>query len=464
MTAYYVRGSDSNFKRNNMLFRSLSFLLAFALATGSLFADDSKLSQESYDLTSRRAVGATDMVEVLLEVAGMTNQITMEGKETTDPIKVVAGFRYEERVLDFQLGEKPSLKSIREYSLAKAKMNVGQIQQTPDLDSNHKFVVCTINSKGTELFSPQGPLKSDQLLLIEEIPVNTLSLDLLLPPKPVKVGDSWKIPDSVLQSFLNVDGISQHSLEATLTSVVDDLAMIEIVGDSQGAYLGALSEMVIQAKYQFDLRNHRINWVGMLLEEKRSIGHVGPGLEVKARLQVKISPLDAPNNLTNETIDGFQLDAGEPVLRLRYENGKGSWRFHHPRSWYMIQDEPTKTLLRMLDKGELVAQCNIVSMPKTDPRVPTTLRRFTEDLVKGLEKNSPNVVSTDESINSAGYHELRVIIDGKVEDGLPLRWVYFLLTDKDGYQTVVVFVIEAEHLEQFGDSDDRILDSFRMIN
>ena len=444
--------------------RFFGVILTLAIFSGFLLASEPKVSEELYDLTSRRTVGSTDMVEVLLEMAGSTKPITPDGKEVIGPVKVVAGFRYEEQVLGFQTKGPLALKSVREYTLAKAKMNFGESQQAPDLDSNHRIVVCEITDKGTELFSPQGPLKGEQLLLIEGIPVNTLSLDLLLPNKPVKVGDSWKIPDSALQSFLNVDGVSQHTLEATLTSVADDLAMIEIVGDSQGAYLGALSEMTIQAKYQFDIRAKRVNWVGMLLEEKRSIGVVGPGLDIKARLQVKISPLNEPNNLTPEFLKEFDLKKNDVVSQLRYEDGKGAWRFQHPRSWYMLPDEPNKTMLRMLDKGELVAQCNIVSMPKIDPKYPTQLKKFADDLAKGLEKNSANVVSADESTNFAGYNELRVILDGSVDGGLPLRWVYYLLTDKEGYQTIVVFVIEAEHLEQFGDSDDKILNSFRMIN
>jgi len=445
---------------------TLCSVLALMFAAGQFVSgtDDQSISEELYDLTSRRTVGSTDMVEVLLKVAGKTQQITLDGKEAIGPLQVVAGFRYEERVLDFQIGKKPVLKSIREYALAKAQMDLGNEPQTPGLDSNHKFLVCQIDNTRASLFSPQGPLKSEQLLLIEEIPGNTLCLDLLLPPEPVKIGDSWAIPDSAVLPFLNIDGISQQTLEATLLSVADDLARVQIVGDSQGAYFGTFSEMTINAQYQFDLQTGRVNWVGMLLEEKRSVGHVVPGVDVKAQLQVKISPLDTPNNLTDETVKAFNLNPNEAVLRLRYENAKGPWRFHHPRSWYMIEDQPSKTLLRMLDKGNLVAQCNIVAMPRTDPRTPTSLRKFTEDLVKGLEKNSPRVVAADETFNSAGYHELRVILDGKVEREMQLRWVYFLLTDRNGYQTVIVFVIEADQLPQFGDSDEKILDTFRMIN
>lgn len=421
-----------------------------------------EISKELHEIKSCRKVGTTDIVEIALEVVGKTNQISPEGKETTENMKVFAGFRYEERVLDFKLEEPFSLRSVRDYSLAKAIMNIGGNQLEPVLDSNNRLVVCEIDKKGTILFSPQGPLKSEHLLLIEGIQANTLSLELMLPEKNVRIGDSWKIPTDALLSFMCVDGIAEQSMEATLTSVVDDLAMIEIVGDLQGSFLGAYTEMSLHAKIQYDLKTQRINWVGMLLDENRSIGHVGPGLDVKARLQVKISALEKPNALTDDLIGDLDLVSSDRQLRLRYDNGKAPWNFQFPRNWYIILDEENKTLMRLLDKGELIAQCNIVAMPKIDPKKPTTLKSFCDDLLKGLTKNNANIVLSEESRNSASYTELRVILDGKVEDDLPLRWVYYLLTDEKGNQTVVVFVIEAELLQRFGDADERILETFRM--
>jgi hypothetical protein len=54
-----------------------------------------------------------------------------------------------------------------------------------------------------------------------------------------------------------------------------------------------------------------------------------------------------------------------------------------------------------------------------------------------------------------------VLIDGTVEE-LSLRWIYNLMTDKDGQQSVVVFVVEADMLEQFGNADDVLLRTYRM--
>jgi len=420
-----------------------------------------KLSEDTYLLRSERKVGTTDLVETLLEVTGDVKQLGGDLKATTDKMEVVAGFRYEERIAKFSTSSGGPLVSVREYDLAKAKMKIGEDAKNPELDENLRTIIGSLENDKVVLFSPNGPLRGEQLLLIEDLPGNTLTLDRLLPNKEVKVGEAWKITDSVLRSFLSVDAVTESNVEAVLTAVADNMAMIEIVGDVNGIYLGAATEMSIRAKYQFDIAAKRINWLGLLIEENRSIGHVTPGLELVARLQVKISPLAKSQKLADDVMVGIKLQPTEQLLTLKYDGGKGPWRFSHGRDWYIFQDDPTTTILRKLHRGELVAQCNIADMGKIDVKTMTTLPKFQKELVDGLGKNFGQVVVAEEVENKFGYKDFNVIIDGSVED-LDLRWIYNLLTDKDGQQSVIVFVVEAAMVEQFADADRVLLDTYRM--
>jgi hypothetical protein len=420
----------------------------------------SNLSAEKFLLKSSRKVGSTDLVETLLEVTGDVKQVSNELKTTTDKMEVVAGFRYEERINQFSIGT-GSLSGVRQYNLAKSKIKIGDQIKMPELDEELQTIVCSFEQDKVSLFSPYGSLRGEQLLLIEDMPGNTLTLDRLLPNKEVRVGDSWKIPDNILRSFLSVDSVTESNVEAVLTAVADNMAMVEVVGDASGIYLGAATEMSIRAKYQFDITMKRINWLGLLIEENRSIGHVGPGLDLVARLQVKISPIAEPQTLTDEITKGIDLRSTDKVLKLKYDGGKGPWRFFHDRDWYVFQDDPQTTILRKLYRGELVAQCNIADMGKVDVKTMTTLDKFKKELADGLGKSFGKIVAAEEFENNRGYKVFKVLIDGTVEE-LSLRWVYHLMTDKNGYQSVVVFVVEADMLEQFADADDILLETFRM--
>ncbi|MDR1270860.1 MAG: hypothetical protein LBK82_15200 [Planctomycetaceae bacterium] len=421
---------------------------------------NTNISEEKFLLKSSRQRGSTDLVETLLEVTGDVKQVSNELKATTDKMEVVAGFRYEERVDQFSLSTGP-LVSIRQYNLAKSKMKIGEQIKMPELDEELQTIVCSLEGDKVSLFSPHGSLRGEQLLLIEDLPGNTLTLDRLLPNKEIRVGDTWKISDSVLRSFLSVDAVTGSNVEAVLTAVADKMAMIEVVGDVSGVYLGAATEMSIRAKFQFDLTAQRINWLGLLIEENRSIGHVGPGLDLVARLQVKISPIETPQVLTDNTIREISVKPNNNVLKLKYDGNKGPWRFSHDRDWYVFQDDPQTTILRKLHKGELVAQCNIADMGKVDIKTMTNLDKFKKELADGLGKNFGKIVAAEEHTNKSGYKIFTVLIDGTVEE-LSLRWIYNLMTDQNGQQSVIVFVVEADMLEQFSDADEVLLKTYQM--
>jgi hypothetical protein len=288
-----------------------------------------------------------------------------------------------------------------------------------------------------------------------------LTLDRLLPNTKIAIGESWKIGDAVLRSFLSVDAVLASNVEAVLTSVADNMAMIEMVGDVSGIYLGATTEISVRAKLQFDLSAQRINWLGAMIEENRSIGHVGPGVELVAKLPVKISPLDEPQALTEAAMKKINTKPNAGVLQLMYDGGKGPWRFSHDRAWYVSQDDPQATVLRRLFNGDLIAQCNVADMGTVDLKTMTTLAKFQQDLITSLGKNFGKVAATSEYEDKRGCKVFKVLLDGVVDD-LSLRWIYHLITDKDGRQSVVVFVVEAAMLDQFGSADDVLLETYRM--
>ena len=411
-----------------------------------------------YLLKSGRQKGSTDLVETLLEVTGEAKQIGADLKESREKMEVVAGFRYEERTEQFT---PTMLSSIRQYNLAKSKMKIGNDVRMPELASELQTIICSVERDKVSLFSPHGSLRGEQLLLIEDIPGNTLTIDRLLPNTEVAVGESWKISDSVLRSFMAIDAVLSSNVEAVLTAVADNMAMVDVVGDISGIYLGAATEMSVRAKFQFDLSIQRINWLGAIIEENRSIGHVGPGLEHIAKLQVKISPLDAPQVLTDAAMMTVSTRPNPAVLQLKYDGGKGPWRFSHDRTWYVYQDDPQASVLRKLMDGDLVAQCNIADMGTVDLKTMTTLEKFQQDLVAGLGSNFGKIAAAGEYEDRLGCKVYKVLLDGMVDD-LALRWIYHLVTDKNGKQSVVVFVVEASMLDQFGNADEMLLGTYKM--
>ena len=443
---------------------AVCWMTGLALAVCPVFgqetgADDGK----AYTMTSVREVGVIDKIELTLEAVGDVIQF-LEGMESQSrKMQMLAGFRYEERTEKYDAQSLEHLQSVRYYDVARAEIQVGDQTAKPALDLNRRQIVCDVRDNKVSLFSSIGPLKDDQMLLIEDLPANSLLLEQLLPDKPVKTGDSWTFPDDVLATLLSLDAIESQDLKAVLTSVKDDIALVEINGEVEAAYLGAGSAMNIRMMYQFDLIAKRIVWLGLVITESRSLGNVGPAVDLIAKLTLKIQPDVEPVQLKKDRVIIIPDDI-EKHLTLMYDSpDKGAWRFLHGRNWYVIYDLPGSTKMRLMVNGELISQCDVVQMGKADGASPTKLTDFQRDLKNELKDSFGKFLDATEGKTSKGYNEMRVVISNEAED-MPLVWIYYLLTKTDGTQVILAFVVRQDMLDEFNDADHAIIDSFEIIS
>ncbi len=422
--------------------------------------EPTKLSERKFLLRSNRKTGTIDLVELLLETNGEAKQDGKNGRIITEKMDVTGGFRYEERITEFANDPTGTLACIRKYNLAKTKTKIGNKVTIAGLDENRRMITCSVDSNKVSFFSSHGSLQGEHLRLIN-MPCNTLMLDRLLPNVEVKIADTWKIDDNVLQSLLPIDAVTESNVEAVLMTVDDNMAMIEINGDVNGIHRESTSTMSMKARCQFDLVAKRITWIGIMLEENRSVGLVEPGMDVVTKVQVKILPVIDPPSSTDDFPNSADHEANGTIVKMKYDDYKGPWRFSPDRDWHVFQDDPQTTVLRRLHHGDMVAQCNIADRGMVDVQTMETLDKFAQILQTNLGDNSGKIVSTEERTNSAGYKVYTVLIDGVVED-MQLRWIYHLLTDSEGRQVIVVFIVDTKMLEQFDDADEILLNTFRL--
>ena len=312
------------------------------------------------------------------------------------------------------------------------------------------------------MFSPNGLLSRDELDLID-IQGNSLLLDRLLPTDPVGIGDTWEHSDDLVVSLLRLDAAKSCDVASKLVSVKDRVALMETAGRVSGAAAGVSTEIQLKAKYQFSLDTKQIVWFGLLIQEKRSVGHVGPGLDVVARIQMTISQVGDSPGLSNKALQEVSLTPDERLTRLSYESAAGGWQFSNDRRWFITSDESDKAVLRMIDRGELVAQCNVSSLPVVEVSKLASLAKFQEDIQRGLGENFGQFVAAAERSNESNYRVLNVIVDGNVSE-VPIRWIYHLLADAQGRQAVFVFIVEGDLIERFGQADKGLMETVRLTD
>lgn len=413
---------------------------------------------DQHTLAARRHTGEINRVEIALQVGGDFQFAGKDGKTTKLPMSVVANFGYDESLLAVDAAGRPA-RSVRYYDDARAVIKIDKGGQKPAFAPARRLIVAEHQAKSRcLLYCPTAPLAREELELID-VPGNTLILDQTLPPAPVSLGDTWKLAHETLAALLCLDAVSWSDVECVLGTVTDGVADVSAAGPVSGATGGISTEIEVKIKYKFDLQRGRIAGFAMLVKEKRAVGHLGPGLDTVAKVIVKITPQTASKTLTAARLQALPAATTPKLLELGYVPRGGQFRFRYDRRWHVTGDEPKLAVLRLIDRGELLAQCNLSALPKV--KKPITLAQFQGDVERSLGKNFGQFISASQNVNDTGYAVFRVVVRGKITQ-MPIEWIYYLVQDRQGHRVSLAFTLEQQLRERFADADRRVVGALQL--
>lgn len=418
-------------------------------------------AQASHLLQSGRKPGDIDRVEALLEVGGDLKEV-VEEKVQKMKMSVECNFSYDERTFEVPSGTLDRLRSVRYYDKLDAVIKVEDDVLKPALRPQRQLIGVEIDTLKPTLFSPHGTLTRDELDLIDVL-ANSLLLDRLLPEKAVAVGEAWKHPTELIVALLGLDAAAQSDVHSALKEVTDAVARMELSGKVEGALGGVSTEIEVKAKYRFDLKSKRVDWLGLLVKEQRNIGHVQRGVDAVARLQIRILPKAHAPRLADAALEDLALKPTAELRQLHHASAESGWQISHDRSWYVIGAHQDLTVMRRIDRGELLAQCNISVLPKIAPDKQVTLAEFQEDVQKALGESFGEFIEAGQWANEADYRVYRVSVRGEASK-MPIQWNYYLVTDEHGHRAAFAFTVEEGLVERFGKADEEMVRSFRFLD
>jgi hypothetical protein len=267
-----------------------------------------------------------------------------------------------------------------------------------------------------------------------------------------------------MAALFGLDEVSKTNVQSRLKEVTDIVARFEIHGQVDGAIHGAPTQIELQGKYRFDLRSKRIDWLALLIKENRQSSLVADGLDVNSVLQLTVRPAGEVAELSDAALEkaAANLKASPESTRLTYSSAGGHWQFMHDRRWYVFRDQPEVAVLRMLDRGEAVAQCNVSSLPVRPADKLVALNEFQEDVRRALGKDFGEFVEAGQKVDDAEHRILRVVAEGKASE-IPIQWIYYHVADKQGRQVAFTFTVEKSLLERFDDADKLLVQSLRFV-
>jgi hypothetical protein len=320
-----------------------------------------------------------------------------------------------------------------------------------------------------------GFLSRDEAELLDT-PFDPLLVDGLRPPAAVAAGDSWKVAGDLVAGLLAIDTVESGGLEATLEEVTDGQARLAVAGTVVGGVDGVPTRLEVRGTARIAATaatadgswrlDDRVTRLEATISERREAGWVSPGLDVEATISLARLPLDEapPAKLMATRKHAPRLGpaagdrpagAGRPGV-VWHRHGGGRYAMVLDRRWRVVEDGPEGLVMRLVDRGALLAQSSVLPLPRAAADAPPGEDEVRDDVRRSLGDQFGTLVESEATTRDDGTRLVRVVADGAAA-GRPFRWIHQVLTAPGGQRAAVTCMLEPALADRFAAADRELV-------
>jgi hypothetical protein len=424
--------------------RTLCALVGLLLAAGLA-------SAQTYSLAEELKAGDCFRVRMRMTLTGEM-RVNRDGKPFPLNQSAEAAHEFAERIL---MVDKAGLaeKSARRYSTAKASITVGKDSSQRSLPADSGVVVAQRGKDQVVLYNPTNALSHEELDALEHL--DTLTLPGLLPGKAVKVEETWKIASTAVQALCHFEGLTEHDLQGKLVEVKDDEAKIAVTGTATGIDLGALAKLTIDASCHFDLKKKRLTRLQWKEKDEREQGPASPAGTVQVTTTAERETIDTPDTLSDVALVSIPEGNAEPpahVTQVRLVDPKGRFDITHGREWALVGQTDEHVVLRLMERGDFVAQATLTPWQPADKGKHLEAEKFKELMERTPGWEMEKELQAGEVPAEGSRWIYRISALGQL-DGSSVMQNFYLIAGPNGDQVVVVFTMTPKQAERLGSRD-----------
>jgi hypothetical protein len=274
----------------------------------------------------------------------------------------------------------------------------------------------------------------------------------------VTVGDTWTVGDNACQAACLFDGVLKNGLAGKLTALKDGVATFTIEGTAEGIEKGAKVTLTVTATGTFDAATGRVVALAWKQKDDREAGAVNPASQVEVTVALKREPLTAEvKELSDEAVAKLPGAEGSAKFSaLRHADPKGRYHLTHARDWYVTGQTDTHLVLRLVEKGEFVAQATVTVWRKVEAGKHTPADEFKKAVADAPGWAAGKTLTEGELPAGDGRWLYRLAQEGKI-DGQPAVQTVYLLAGPQGDQVAVTVVVKPEQLKAVGPRDAELV-------
>lgn len=426
-------------------------VLAAFLAIGTATA---AIQAQTHVLTEPAKPGDCCRYDLRLTVKGEL-RVQRDGKTVSIPLTATARHQFVERVLEVE--KNLPKKVARYYDLAKSRLNIDGQTSDKSLRDDRRLTVAQRHNDQFLCYSPAGPLLRDELEVAGEH-FSTMPLAGLLPETAVKIGDSWRLPNHVVQAICQFEGLITNDLTGKLDDVKDGFADITIRGKAQGIDVGAMCKLDVAAKVRYELLPKRLVSLEWTQKDERDQGPVSPASSIEATTVVQRSVVSQPKELTDASLESVPKGFEPPAaLTLVYQtDSKGRYDVALTREWRMVAQTDNHLVFRLLERGDLIAQAALTAWTKAEPGKHMSADDFKAVLAQAPGWQLEELLEASEVPADNGRWMYRVVARGTMED-VKVVQNFYLIAAPTGEQVVATFTMKPNQVAKLGTRDLTLL-------
>jgi hypothetical protein len=379
-------------------------------------------------------------------------RVNRDGKLTPFSESATANHEFAERIMVVDKAGTPE-KSARRYTTAKATITVGRERSDRALHAERGVVVAQHIKDQSILFCPTTALAHDELEALEHL--DTLGLPALLPGKTVKIGDTWKIPSAAVQELCHFEGLTEQNLQGKLAELSDDAAKFTVTGTASGIDLGAMVKATIDATCHFDRKTKRLSRVEWKQKDERDQGPASPAATVQVTTTVERTAIDTPETLSDVALNPVPQGSAEPpahMTQVQLTDPKSRFDLTHSREWTLVGQTDEHVILRLMERGDFVAQATITPWESAGKGKHMDPEKFREMMAKTPGWEMDKELQVGEVPSEGGRWMYRVSAQGQL-DGSNVLQNFYLIAGPNGEQVVVVFTLTPKQADRLGSRD-----------
>ncbi len=423
------------------------------------FLSGTALNAENKRQTARKYQNVTVRLEARGTVVSTPEHDSDKPTANRVPMKIAAVFKYEELIQYSKSG----IRSVRFYENASADIELNKKKETSKLADDNRYIL--INRAAKEdvvdrvaFASIAGRLNQRQWQLID-VPASSTLVGQLIKEDKLKVGNKWKPDLETLADLVLVHEIDQSDVEIQVDSINNAVAKLTINGAVQAADDDVQASIRINGKIFYNTRTQRVTRVQWSLRHKKDEGQIAPGFDVLIKVQVDIQPTQAPRKLTTDNI--VRVRGNRKINSdLILENPSKRTQLVHDRRWRSVINSPEATILRLLDKGQIIGQCNVLVMPHLSSQDALSLKGFEASVSKAITEKGKVVSATQRKTKNGNL--IYSVEAAGVQDNVELTWIYHNVTQPNGQRAMLIITTETDLAETIRDSELKMVDSIEI--